>query len=47
MMDAGAYTINMARLLSGAEPLVESAQASMRPGSKVGQVAIIFVKFIL
>lgn len=38
MMDAGAYTTSMARLVSGsAEPTVVAARASKRPGSEVGR----------
>ncbi|KAF5840056.1 hypothetical protein DUNSADRAFT_17975 [Dunaliella salina] len=35
MMDAGTYAVSIMRLLTGSEPCVESASASMRPGSKV------------
>uniref|UniRef100_A0A7S3QWU4 GFO/IDH/MocA-like oxidoreductase domain-containing protein n=1 Tax=Dunaliella tertiolecta TaxID=3047 RepID=A0A7S3QWU4_DUNTE len=35
MMDAGTYAVSIMRLLTGSEPRVESASASMRPGSKV------------
>jgi hypothetical protein len=35
MMDAGAYAVSLARLLSNAEPIVDSAQAICRPGSQV------------
>ena len=35
MMDAGCYCASLVRLLSGAEPRVTSAVATLREGSKV------------
>lgn len=35
MMDAGSYCASMLRMLSGAQPQVTQAHATLRPGSKV------------